>query len=95
MTRQNHGDSGAGIVHRSIGRRNFLGFAGAGALLPSLVGADEVKAPPKPRNQLSPEAALHELMDGNHRYVKGLTRRHDFSSERAALAAGQNPYAGF
>jgi carbonic anhydrase len=70
-----------------------LGFAGAGALLPSLVCADEVRAPPKPGNQLSPEAALHELMDGNHRYVKGLTRRHDFSSERAALAAGQNPYA--
>ncbi len=71
-----------------------MGFAGAGALMPSLVRADEVKAAPKPGNQLSPEAALHELMEGNHRYVKGLTRRHDFSSERAALAAGQNPYAG-
>jgi carbonic anhydrase len=33
-------------------------------------------------------------MQGNQRYVKGLTRRHDFRSERAALASGQNPYVG-
>jgi carbonic anhydrase len=50
--------------------------------------------PPKPSNVLSPQAALDELMRGNARYVKGLTRRHDFQSERAALTKGQNPYAG-
>ena len=94
MTRQNRGNTGAAVAHNPVARRSFFGFAGFGALLPSLMRADEVKAPPKPGNQLSPEGALHELMDGNHRYVKGLTRRHDFSSERAALAAGQNPYAG-
>ncbi len=61
---------------------------------PALAVAKEAKAPPKPENALSPDAALHELMQGNSRYVQGLTRRHDFRSERAALAAGQNPYAG-
>jgi carbonic anhydrase len=33
-------------------------------------------------------------MKGNHRYVQGTMRRHDFSTERAALAGGQNPFAG-
>ncbi len=33
-------------------------------------------------------------MQGNARYVKGLTRRHDFATEREALAQGQNPFAG-
>jgi hypothetical protein len=51
VTRQNHGNSRAGIAHSSVARRSFLGFAGAGALLPGLVCADEVKAPPKPGNQ--------------------------------------------
>jgi carbonic anhydrase len=50
--------------------------------------------PPKPGNVLSPDDALHELMQGNYRYVHGLTRRHDFHSDREALAGGQNPYAG-
>lgn len=56
--------------------------------------AKETKPPPKPENVLSPDAALHRLMEGNHRYVRGLTLRHDFRTERAALAGGQNPYAG-
>jgi carbonic anhydrase len=33
-------------------------------------------------------------MKGNHRYVEGNMRRHDFSTERPALALGQNPFAG-
>ncbi|WP_246178539.1 carbonic anhydrase [Pandoraea horticolens] len=32
-------------------------------------------------------------MEGNARYVSGLTRRHDFAHEREALNGGQNPYA--
>lgn len=71
-------------------------LAGAGAVLASTatpVVSKEAKTPPKPGNAISPDAALHELLQGNHRYVQGLTRRHDFRSERAALAAGQNPYA--
>lgn len=55
--------------------------------------AKETKAPPKPQNVLSPDAALKRLMEGNGRYVEGVTRRHDFKHEREALAGGQNPFA--
>jgi carbonic anhydrase len=50
------------------------------------------KPPPKPRNVMSPEAALEELKEGNERYVDGVARRHDFRHEREALVGGQNPY---
>jgi carbonic anhydrase len=33
-------------------------------------------------------------MAGNQRYVAGNMHRHDFSTERPALAQGQNPFAG-
>jgi carbonic anhydrase len=33
-------------------------------------------------------------MRGNHRYVQGTMRRHDFATEREALSGGQNPFAG-
>lgn len=60
-------------------------------------GADakdnEKKAPPKPENQLSPDAALKRLLKGNERYVEGVMARHDFKREREALVGGQNPYA--
>ena len=51
------------------------------------------KPPPKPENVISPDAALHRLMEGNDRYVKGESRRHDFRHEREALSKGQNPFA--
>jgi len=69
-------------------RRIFVGLSLASLALPA------VAQTPKPGNALTPDAALNELMQGNQRYVKGLTRRHDFRSERAALASGQNPYVG-
>jgi len=78
------------------GRRRFLGLAAAGVSLASLPmpALGKVTKPlPKPENALSPDAALHRLMQGNQRYVRGQTQRHDFRSERAALAGGQNPYA--
>jgi carbonic anhydrase len=53
----------------------------------------EAKAPPKPQNVLSPDAALERLLKGNNRYVEGVALRHDFKHERGALAGGQNPYA--
>jgi carbonic anhydrase len=52
------------------------------------------RAPAKRRNVLSADEAFGRLMQGNARYVKGLTRRHDFAMQRAALAQGQNPFAG-
>jgi carbonic anhydrase len=66
-----------------------IGLAFGGAAM-----AKEVKTPPKPQNALSPEASLERLLKGNHRYVEGLSRRHDFKHEREALTSGQNPYAG-
>jgi carbonic anhydrase len=86
---------------RTGGRRGFepsrrgflLAASAAGVLLASPVIAKETKAPPKPQNVLTPDAALKRLKDGNERYVEGVTKRHDFKHEREALAGGQNPYA--
>lgn len=80
-----------------IPRRNFLGLLGAGlaaaALAPVLRAAPK-GPPPKPQNVLTPDGALERLIAGNKRYIDGVTKRVDFASERAALATGQNPYAG-
>jgi carbonic anhydrase len=54
---------------------------------------NQAKAPPKPQNVLSSDAALERLRHGNGRYVAGVSLRHDFKHEREALAGGQNPYA--
>ncbi len=78
-------------------RRRFLatmGVAAAGFMLAHRARAEDVKAPPKPQNAVSPEAALELLQKGNARYVGGASNKHDFLSEREALVAGQNPYAG-
>lgn len=75
-------------------RRNMLlGAAAMGLLWSNAAHAKKSKAPPKPENVVSPEASLRRLKEGNQRYVQGVTRRHDFRSEREALAGGQNPYA--
>ncbi|MBV8224002.1 MAG: carbonic anhydrase [Verrucomicrobia bacterium] len=79
-----------------LARRSFLKLVSAAALgfgfLPRSQAA-ETKAPPKPQNVLSPNAALHRLMEGNDRYVEGKMKPHDFISERRSLALGQNPFA--
>jgi carbonic anhydrase len=74
-------------------RRKFLALLGAAISFPALARTAEKGAPPKPQNAISPDAAFHRLMQGNHRYVEGTMRRHDFSTERKALAGGQNPFA--
>ena len=83
-------------------RRQFLRFGGGAALLTAgammLPAMPAIAAPkdgplPKPQNDLTPDLALSRLMDGNQRYVEGVARRHDFLSEREALASGQNPFA--
>jgi carbonic anhydrase len=81
----------------ALPRRGFLKLAGGAALglaLPAPSFAAAPKAPPKPENNLSPDAALDRLTKGNQRYVEGVSRRHDFRHEREALTRGQNPYAG-
>jgi carbonic anhydrase len=75
-------------------RRLLVGAAStAGVLLSRAALAKETKTPPKPQNVVSPDAALERLQEGNARYVKGVSLRHDFKHEREALAGGQNPYA--
>lgn len=81
----------------ALHRRNFLKLAGAAALgmaLADSVVAAPNDAVPKPRNVVSPDAALARLMKGNERYISGNMKSHDFIAERPALALGQNPFAG-
>jgi carbonic anhydrase len=83
----------SGLVSRR--RLGLFAISSAALLLAGGAGAKEndKKAPPKPENQLSPEAALKRLLKGNERYVEGVMARHDFKREREALVGGQNPYA--
>ena len=77
-------------------RRNILKLAAgaaAGLAVAPRAFAAKVKAPPKPENVISPDAALQRLMQGNARYVEGVDQRHDFRHEREALSKGQNPFA--
>ena len=87
---------GRQIDHAAVPRRRVLKFAAAAAVGLALAPRAEAaspKAPPKPQNVLSPDAALERLLDGNARYVEGVSRRHDFKHEREALSGGQNPFA--
>src|ERR1700732_325583 len=86
----------AATIRAMVGRRTVLKLAatataGLGFLPPAI--AQVAKAPPKPENVLSPDAALDRLMKGNARYVEGVSKRHDFSHEREPLRTGQNPFA--
>lgn len=86
----------APISRAQFSRRRMLGFAASAAA--SLAAAPQAfaappKAPPKPANVISPDAALERLKKGNARYVEGVSRRHDFHHEREALSGGQNPFA--
>jgi carbonic anhydrase len=77
-------------------RRAVLRFAATSAIGLALGGsgsAKEAKTPPKPQNVLSPDASLERLLQGNQRYIDGVSRRHDFKHEREALVGGQNPFA--
>jgi carbonic anhydrase len=88
-------DINEAVVGPQTSRRRFLQFAGVAAslALAAPVFAKDAKPPPKPENAISPAEALERLMQGNKRYVKGDSRRHDFRHEREPLVGGQNPYA--
>jgi len=79
-----------------IARRSVLKLTAAAAATLAVTPhafAAKAKAPPKPENVLSPDAALERLMRGNARYVEGVSKRHDFKHEREVLSTGQNPFA--
>jgi len=84
------------VARSRIGRRSLLKLAAIAATGLAQVPqafAKDAKAPPKPENVLSPDAALDRLMKGNARYVEGVSKRHDFRHEREPLTTGQNPFA--
>ena len=84
------------VRHLHVARRSIFKLAAgaaAGFVTASGVLAAPPAAPPKPENVISPKAALDRLMQGNMRYVEGVSRRHDFRHEREALSKGQNPFA--
>jgi len=84
--------AGAIVARRTV--LKLAAAASAGLTFVPHAFAQGAKAPPKPENVLSPDAALDRLMKGNARYVEGVSRRHDFSHEREPLRTGQNPFAG-
>jgi carbonic anhydrase len=84
-------ESGSPIARRSV-LKLATAAAVALAVAPSAFAA-KAKAPPKPGNVLLPDAALERLMQGNTRYVEGVSKRHDFKHEREPLSRGQNPFA--
>jgi len=88
--------SHAPITRPKVGRRPLLKLAATAAtalvFVPGAL-AQNGKPPPKPENVLSPDAALERLMNGNARYVQGVSKRHDFTNEREPLRTGQNPFA--
>ncbi|WP_245150677.1 carbonic anhydrase [Pollutimonas harenae] len=69
-----------------IGALSLLGMSAA-------AGIAHAKLPPKPENVLSPDQALKRLIEGNERYTAGQSKSRSFTSTRAALVDGQNPYA--
>ena len=83
---------GPGLVARRNVLKMVAGAAATVAVAPSALAA-KAGAPPKPGNVLSADAALERLMQGNTRYVEGVSKRHDFSHEREPLSRGQNPFA--
>jgi carbonic anhydrase len=68
--------------------------AAFGLAVPDVCFAAPPKVPPKPGNVLSPDAAVDRLLQGNGRYVAGISQRHDFKHEREALTKGQNRFVG-
>src|SRR5262249_23380507 len=77
-----------------VTRRNLFGFMGATAASLAFGTSSFAQEVPKPQNNSSADEALERLVEGNRRYVDGLSRQHDFKNERHALARGQNPFAG-
>lgn len=101
LSAQTDPDHAARSTESTSARRHFLsrmGALGAMGAVPlattGLWGQAQAQSRPKPENDLTPDQALTRLMQGNERYVAGQnTQRVDFSSTRAALSQGQNPFA--
>jgi carbonic anhydrase len=77
----------------SLGRRSLLA-AGATALAATVVPAAAHAAPARPEPPATFDAAVRELLRGNHRFVTGHTRHpHQNVAAIHRLAAAQDPFA--
>ncbi len=80
---------------KSIRRRDLLSMVpaclGAAAIGPMISWFPPAHANTK--NDKSTDASLQALLEGNERYLKGTTHKHDFHVDRTALAQGQRPIA--
>lgn len=79
--------------HSLQSRRQFLG-AGLGLFALSAIAPLRAFANASPpQNTISPDAALHRLLDGNARYVSNNLDAKDFAAGRAARTKAQYPIA--
>ena len=78
------------FLKRAAASAAGLGIAG---ITETMAVAAKMKMPPLPENVMTADAALERLMEGNERYVAGLSKPLNFAADRAALVTGQNPYA--
>jgi len=69
-------------------------------LVPTLLLAQGTAAPTKPEVQtkesqaaMTPVAALERLKEGNHRFLAGAMKPHDWAAQVGATASGQYPFA--
>jgi carbonic anhydrase len=85
-----------GSAHHSLSRRSLMAGAGA-ALAASTLRSTRLWATEPPKegasNAISPDAALHRIMEGNARYAANAPNERDFSAGRAELAKAQYPIA--
>ncbi|MEW5422294.1 carbonic anhydrase [Amorphus sp. 3PC139-8] len=65
----------------------------AGQVIPA-AAQSSTEAPAARPNDISPDEALKQLMDGNGRYVANTAMNRDLSAGRAARAQAQYPFAG-
>ena len=80
---------------KSIRRRDLLSmvptYLGAAAIGPMISWLPPAHA--KTKHDKSTDTVLQSLLEGNERYLKGNTHKHDFHADRADLAQGQRPIA--
>jgi carbonic anhydrase len=93
-------------INKSINRRTLLKLAGVGSVslaataaastlwYPQLAQAMESSPPQATPEDLSPEAALQKLLEGNQRFVQEKSQHPDQSRSRLqAIAQKQSPFA--
>lgn len=77
--------------NRSVSRRNLL--AGSLAIAATSAVVSPATAQTEETMPVSPDEAMQRLIDGNARYVANASINTDHSVDRAARAAGQQPFA--